>query len=53
MLQKCLVEKSHTYQKRKGERYESILRNINLSNQVYQRFGNIELKNYIYDFKRN
>ena len=39
--------------KRKGERYESILRNINLSNQVYQRFGNIELKNYIYDFKRN
>ena len=39
--------------KRKGERYDSKLRNTNLSNQVFQRFGRIELKNYIYSFLEN
>ena len=39
--------------KRKGERYESTLRNKNLSNQIYKRFGKIELKNYIYSFIQN
>ena len=38
--------------RRKGERYESTLRKNNLQNQVYQRFGKIELKNYISDFVR-
>ena len=35
---------------RKGERYESSLRKNNLSNQVHQRFGEIELKDYINEF---
>ena len=39
--------------KRKGERYESSLRNMNLSNKVYKRFGKIELKNYIKSFLKN
>ena len=39
--------------KREGERYESRLRNSNLSNRVYQRFGKIELKDYINDFVKN
>ena len=39
--------------KRKGERYESSLRNMNLSNKVYKRFGKIELKNYIKCFLKN
>ena len=38
--------------RRKGERYESTLRKNNLLNQVYQRFGKVELKNYISDFVR-
>ena len=38
---------------RKGERYESALRNMNLSNQVFKRFGKIELKDYIDNFLHN
>ena len=33
--------------KRPGERYESALTNMHLSNKVYQHFGKINLRNYI------
>jgi len=39
--------------KRPGERYASALINKNLSNQMYKHFGNISLKNYIKEFKKN
>ena len=39
--------------KREGERYESKLSNSNLTNRIYQRFGKIELKDYINDFVKN
>jgi UDP-glucose 4-epimerase len=39
--------------KREGERYESKLRNANLSNHIHKRYGKIELKNYINDFVQN
>ena len=35
---------------RPGERYASALTNMNLSNKVYKKFGNIGLKNYIQNF---
>ena len=38
---------------RKGERYASALTDMNLSNKVYKRFGNISLKNYIYNIVKN
>jgi len=38
---------------RKGERYASALTDINLSNKVYKRFGNISLKNYISNIVKN
>tara|TARA_B100000965_G_scaffold703_1_gene588 strand:- start:284 stop:1171 length:888 start_codon:yes stop_codon:yes gene_type:complete len=36
--------------KRKGERYNSALTNQHLSNKIYQKFGNIKIKDYINDF---
>jgi UDP-glucose 4-epimerase len=39
--------------KRKGERYNSSLKNNNLSNKIYKRFGKIKLRNYINDFLKN
>ena len=39
--------------KRRGERYESKLRNMNLNNKIHHRFGKIELKDYIIDFVDN
>ena len=36
--------------KRRGERYASALTSMNLSNKVYKKFGNIDLKNYIQNF---
>ena len=38
--------------KRAGERYASALTNISLSNKVYKKYGNIELNNYIKEFKK-
>ena len=38
--------------KRPGERYASALTNMNLSNKVHKRFGKIDLKDYIKDFKK-
>jgi len=38
---------------RPGERYASALTNMNLSNKVHKRFGNIDLKDYIIKFKNN
>ena len=38
---------------RKGERYASALTDMNLSNKIYKRFGNISLKNYIYNIVKN
>ena len=35
--------------KRSGERYSSALKNKNLSNRMYNYFGNINLKDYIND----
>ena len=39
--------------KQKGERYKTELKNKNLSNQIFKRFGKIELKDYIYNFVQN
>ena len=39
--------------KRQGERYASALTNMNLSNKVHKRFGKIDLKDYIKNFKNN
>jgi len=39
--------------KRAGERYASALIKRNLSNKVYQNYGKINLKNYIYNFINN
>ena len=39
--------------KRKGERYASALTNMNLSNKVHKRFGKIDLKDYVKNFKNN
>ena len=36
--------------KRPGERYASVLTDMNLSNKVHKKFGKIELKDYINDF---
>ena len=38
---------------RKGERYASALTEMNLSNKVHRRFGNISLKNYISNIVKN
>ena len=38
---------------RKGERYASALADMNLSNKVYKKYGNIDLKNYINEFIKN
>ncbi len=38
---------------RPGERYASALTNMNLSNKVHKRFGSIDLKDYIINFKKN
>ena len=38
--------------KRPGERYASALTNMNLSNKVHKRFGKIDLKDYIKEFKK-
>ena len=38
--------------RRPGERYASALTDMNLSNKVYKRFGKIDLKDYIYNFKK-
>ena len=38
--------------KRKGERFASELTNMNLSNKVHKRFGDIDLKKYIQKFKQ-
>ena len=35
---------------RRGERYASALTSMNLSNKVYKKFGNINLKKYIQEF---
>jgi len=35
---------------RKGERFASALTNMHLSNKVYQKFGKIDLKDYIKSF---
>ena len=37
--------------KRKGERFASALTNMHLSNKVYRKFGKLNLKDYIKDFK--
>ena len=39
--------------KRAGERYASALIKRNLSNKVYQNYGKINLKDYIYNFINN
>jgi len=39
--------------KQKGERHKTELKNKNLSNQIFKRFGKIELKDYVYDFVQN
>ena len=39
--------------KRPGERYASALTSMNLSNKVHRRFGKINLKDYIKEFKKN
>ena len=39
--------------KRAGERYASALIKKNLSNKVYQNYGKINLKDYIYNFINN
>ncbi len=39
--------------KREGERYASALTNMNLSNKVHKRFGKIDLKDYVKNFKNN
>ena len=38
--------------KRPGERYASALTSMNLSNKVHRRFGKIDLKDYIEEFKK-
>ncbi len=38
--------------KRPGERYASALTNMNLSNKVHKRFGKIDLKDYIIEYKK-
>jgi len=38
---------------RKGERYASALTDMNLSNKVYKKYGNINLKDYINEFIKN
>tara|TARA_A100000164_G_scaffold381455_2_gene433188 strand:+ start:787 stop:1671 length:885 start_codon:yes stop_codon:yes gene_type:complete len=38
---------------RLGERYSSALTNMNLSNKVHKKYGNIELKNYVKNFLKN
>ena len=39
--------------KRAGERYDSALKNKNLSNKIYKYFGKLSLKKYIQDFIKN
>ncbi len=38
---------------RRGERYASALTKISLNNRIIQRFGKINLKNYITSFIKN
>ncbi len=38
---------------RKGERFASALANLSYKNKVHKRYGKIDLKNYIKEFKRN
>ncbi len=38
---------------RKGERFASALTNLSYKNKVHKRYGKIDLKNYINEFKRN
>jgi len=35
---------------RKGERYESALKNMNLSNKIYKMYGKVTLRDYVNDF---
>ena len=37
---------------RLGERYSSAQTNINLSNKVHKKYGRLELKDYIKNFKK-
>ena len=37
--------------KRKGERYASALTNMHLNHKVYRKFGKLNLKEYIENFK--
>ena len=50
---KLFDSKTRLLPARKGERYASALTNMNLSNKVYKKFGRIELKEYIENFKKN
>ena len=46
-----LFKKKITYlPKRKGERYASVLTDMNLSNRVYKKFGKLKIKDYITEF---
>ena len=38
---------------RKGERYASLLTNMNLSNKVYKKYSKIQLKDYVKEFIKN
>jgi len=38
---------------RKGERYASLLTNMNLSNKVYKKYGKLQLKDYVKEFIKN
>jgi UDP-glucose 4-epimerase len=38
---------------RKGERFASALTNLSYKNKVHKRYGNIDLKNYINEFRKN
>ena len=38
---------------RKGERYASAITNTSLNNKIKRRFGKIDLKKYIFEFKRS
>jgi len=49
-LAKMFKSKLRYLPKRKGERYGSALKPMNLSNKIHQRFGQTSLKLYVYDF---
>tara|TARA_Y100000590_G_C15666804_1_gene994781 strand:+ start:730 stop:1617 length:888 start_codon:yes stop_codon:yes gene_type:complete len=50
---KMFNSKIYYLKKRPGERYASALTDMNLSNKVYKKFGNTNLKNYIKKFLVN